>query len=171
MVSAHRHKETFSWTIAAFYALATVQLAGATSGNYGTLARAGVAVAFALASVILLTFTRRQFNLRNYYVRMSGVVELLLTECLAGQLDDMPPMNRRASVPRRSSRPTKIIALVRFFFPPRLPLDHFGDLLPAFVINRALSQPYPGDRRIQEWPYTLMFVVFVAGLVAILVRS
>lgn len=196
MVDAHRHKETLCWGIAAFYALGTVQVLTELSGKGASLAsRIALATIYVLVSLILLTYIRRQFNLRDYYVRMSATTSLLVLECLAGDLDDLTPHDlvptRAASrdsdgdqglrqaplmgIAKRMGQP--LSQAWRFVFPSRMPIDHFKDHYPPFVIDRARRQDSQqtarkyGLRRIYDLPYDLMVVVGCACVVSIFLRQ
>lgn len=197
VIDAHRHKETLCWAISAFYGLGTVQVANSPAIIGTSLAsRGAVAALYLAASLILVIYIRRQFNLRDYYVRMSATTSLLVLECLAGQLvnltpEDMLPEKSRApeiaaSAPTsRKSRLRRVISAVSgrlfiawcFAFPPRMSIDHFNDHHPSFVIGRArelddlsIAKRYR-LHRIYDLPYDLMLVISCAGMGAIFLRA
>lgn len=173
VVSAHRHKETLTWGIAAFYVVGTLQSVGAVAAKGTELPfRVLFASVYGVVSLLLITYARRQFNLRNYYVRMSAVLAILLSECIAGRLDHLrgsdvvperdgvradasgDPEKRAADSGQPHARGvlrqfrSAVVRTLRnvyvFFLPPYIPIDHFKSHYPAFVIRRARELPEGG---------------------------
>jgi hypothetical protein len=161
----HNHKELLGWLGVAAYLVGTVQVA------LSDLRGPGPAIAVTVATVVLVAYVRRQFNLRLYAGQVVWASARLAALSLAGvepgdllAPEDIPEAGQ-------GSKGGKPWSVVRMIFPDQHSIVQTNvDVHPRTIIAEiARRQKGKYERRAEELELGTYILVLVVGIATVLV--
>jgi hypothetical protein len=165
----HNHKEMLGWLGVAAYLVGTVQVA------LSSLSGVGPAVTVAVATLVVLAYVRRQFNLRLYAGEVVWASARLAALTLAGveSGDSLAPRDIQEADER--SKGGKLRGVVRMVFPDRHNVAETNlDLHPQTIvmeIKRKQNRKYASRAEdLELGTYILLFVVSIATMLVLVLR-
>jgi hypothetical protein len=169
----HNHKEMLGWLSIAVY------LAGAVQVALSTLRGIPAAAAIVAATVAVVTYARRQFNLRLYASQVVWATTRLSALALAGKIEVGDNVAPEEPTPPDPPHRSAIERLGRAVFPERHSVDTTNrDVLPKLVVDemrkrasliREQKTGRESEARAESLERGTYFLVFVVGIATVLV--